>query len=284
MAESPQYELVDFGGGRKLERFGPYLVDRPCPAAERTKRSLPTLWDAADARFQRTSAARGQWSLPSGFPDSWTVAVGRLRLELRPVATGQTGLFPEQLGNWAWLEQQLTAGKASPLVLNLFGYTGGASLAAAAAGARVVHVDSSKSAVSWARRNALLSHLDEAPIRWIVEDAMKFVRREIRRENTYDGIILDPPSYGHGPQGQAWKINQHLADLLDGCARLFSDAPQLLLLTCHTPEWTVDRLRDVSIRCFPTCARRGFTAGGLQLRTADGAELPSGVAVRWSAP
>jgi 23S rRNA (cytosine1962-C5)-methyltransferase len=210
------------------------------------------------------------------------VALGRLQFELRPVATGQTGLFPEQMENWAWLDKQLTAGKPTPLVLNLFGYTGGASLAAAAAGARVVHVDSSKPAVSWARRNATLSQLDEAPIRWIVDDATKFVRREIRRGNTYDGIILDPPSYGHGPKGQAWKINQHLADLLDGCAQLLGDRPELLLLTCHTPEWTADRLRDLSIRCFPACGRRGFAASGLQIRTADGSELPSGVAVRWS--
>jgi 23S rRNA (cytosine1962-C5)-methyltransferase len=282
VAASPPYELVDFGNGRKLERFGPYLVDRPCPAADRAQPHASSLWDAADARFDRTEAAQGRWTHAAGFPTSWTVNPGRLCMELRTSATGQTGLFPEQMGNWAWLQRQLAVGKSPFRVLNLFGYTGGASLAAAAGGARVVHVDASKSAVTWARRNAAHSHLDEAPIRWITDDAMQFVQREIRRGNTYHGFILDPPSYGHGPKGQAWKIDRHLAELLAGCARLLADRPHLLLLTCHTPEWTEDRLCDLAIRCFPACGRRGFAARRLQLRAADGRSLPSGVAVRWS--
>ena len=283
MANTSQYELVDFGAGRKLERFGPYLVDRPCPSAERIKQHAPSLWDKADARFERSGADRGQWTLATGFPDSWTVNLGRLRLELRAAATGQVGFFPEQLGNWTWVEKHLAAGKDAPRVLNLFGYTGGASLAAAAAGAEVVHVDSAKPAVSWARRNAAHSHLDEAPIRWIVDDATKFVQREIRRGNNYDAVILDPPSYGHGPKGQAWKIGQHLEGLLGDCAELVGDRARLLLLTCHTPDWGLERLRDLLIRGFPTCDQRGIKASRLHIRTADGRSLPSGTAVRWSA-
>jgi 23S rRNA (cytosine1962-C5)-methyltransferase len=283
VANTPQYQLMDFGAGRKLERFGQYLVDRPCPSAERLKRHDPSLWESADARFDRTGTTQGQWTLATGFPDSWTVAMGRLRLEFRAAMTGQVGFFPEQMGNWTWIEKHVAASKGSPRVLNLFGYTGGASLVAAAAGAEVVHVDSAKSAVSWARQNAVHSRLGESPIRWIVDDAAKFVQREIRRGNTYDGIILDPPSYGHGPKGQAWKLDQHLGDLLGGCAQLVQNRARLVLLTCHTPHWGPDRLRDLVIRCFPACAPRGFKVSRLHIRSADGRSLPSGTAVRWLA-
>jgi 23S rRNA (cytosine1962-C5)-methyltransferase len=277
-----QYELLDFGAGRKLERFGCSVIDRPCPTAEQHERAAPRAWTAAHGRFRRTvRTGEGQWSLAEDFPDFWTVTLGRLRLELRPAAAGQIGVFPEQVENWAWIRQQLTGGAAGPTVLNLFGYTGGASLSAAAAGAAVVHVDSSKPAVDWARRNAGHSRLASAPIRWIVEDAAKFVEREMRRGNKYQAIILDPPSYGHGPKGQMWKFDRDIAELLRGCAQLIDQSPRLMLLSCHTPGWSPGRLRELLIDCFPACRASGFSARALQLHSRDGRSLPSGVAVRW---
>jgi 23S rRNA (cytosine1962-C5)-methyltransferase len=279
-ANTGHYELLDFGGGRKLERFGDVLVDRPCPSAEQAEPSAPSQWALADARFERSGPGEGRWALAPDFPRSWSVSPERLCLELRAAAGGQVGLFPEQFANWGWIRRQVTASGTRCAVLNLFGYTGGATLAAAGAGAQVVHVDASKSAVTWARRNAARSGLAEAPIRWIVEDAVKFVRREIRRENIYQGVILDPPSYGHGPKGRVWKIDRDLEQLLSGCAQLLDKQFRFLLLTCHTPNWDPDRLLALVSACFPNGTPRGFTAEPLQLRATDGRVLPCGVAVR----
>jgi 23S rRNA (cytosine1962-C5)-methyltransferase len=274
------YELLDFGTARKLERFGDLLVDRPCPSAEGAEPAVPSQWTLADARFDRCGPGEGRWTLAPDFPRSWAVSPGRLCLELRPAAGGQVGLFPEQFENWTWIERQVTASGTSCAILNLFGYTGGATLAAAGAGAQVVHVDASKSAVTWARRNAARSDLADAPIRWIVDDAVKFVRREIRRGNIYQGIILDPPSYGHGPKGRVWKIDRDLEQLLSGCAQLLDQRFRFLLLSCHTPNWDPGRLLALVRACFPSCASGGSAAEPLQLQATDGRVLPCGVAVR----
>jgi 23S rRNA (cytosine1962-C5)-methyltransferase len=247
---SEDYALLDFGDGRKLERFGQFILDRPCPATEGGRRADPQTWSKATARFELTGeqrgGQRGQWSPTGALPESWTIAIDTLRFEIKPTDFGHVGLFPEQIANWRWIAEQITKAaqsNARPKVLNLFAYTGGSTLAAAAAGAEVVHVDSSRAAVAWARRNAELSGLSAAPIRWIVEDAPRFVRRELARGNRYDAVILDPPSYGHGPAGEAWKLENDLPALLSNCLALPAGRPNFILLTCHTEWFTADTAR-----------------------------------------
>nr|MBC8426721.1 class I SAM-dependent methyltransferase [bacterium] len=201
-----QYQLLDFGDGRRLERFGPLVLDRPCPAAEEVTPAEPALWQAADGRFARTDGKQGEWMSAGPLPERWTISHGPLTLELKRTEFGHLGVFAEQAANWDWLTEQISAAHppgrtpdagGSPLkVLNLFAYTGASTLAAAAAGAQVTHVDAARNVLAWARRNADLSAMSAAPIRWIAEDAQKFVGRELKRENRYDAVILDPPSYG----------------------------------------------------------------------------------------
>ncbi|HEX4150335.1 MAG TPA: class I SAM-dependent methyltransferase [Pirellulales bacterium] len=272
-----QYELLDFGQGRKLERFGAHVVDRPAPAAENFQPARSDLWNAAAARYDRSTGEQGRWSSLSPFAEPWTIAHERLRFELKRTDFGQVGLFPEQAENWDWLAGQVRSAIAAPRVLNLFGYTGASTLAVAAAGAEVTHVDAAANVVAWARRNAELSGLGAAPIRWIDEDAPTFVRRELKRGRQYQGIILDPPSYGHGPKGQVWKLEQHLPDLLRGCMALTGGRPQFILLTCHTAGFhssdAAAMLADVID--LPVEGRE------LALTSSTGDSLPSGIMARW---
>jgi 23S rRNA (cytosine1962-C5)-methyltransferase len=279
MLTSDQYELLDFGHGRRLERFGDVTLDRPCPAAEHIRPADPAAWEKADARFDRTDADEGTWTFRRELPQRWTIAHGPLVLEVRPTAFGQVGLFPEQAGNWDWIAEQVREARGQVRVLNLFAYTGASTLAAAAAGAEVTHVDAARNMVAWARRNAAASGLAGAPIRWLVEDAAKLVRRELRRGNRYDAVVLDPPSYGHGPHGEVWRLSQHLARLLELCGRLTGPQRQFMLLTCHTPGFSALRLRELLVEALGQSGR--ITAGPLVLRTADGRELPSGAMLRW---
>lgn len=271
-----QYELLDFGDGRKLERWGAHVLDRPSPPAEGVSPRQPAAWNTADTRYQRTSGDRGVW-LPR-LPPAWTVRHDELVFELKGNDFGHVGLFPEQAENWDWLGRQVRAAAAPVRLLNLFAYTGGATLAAAAAGAEVTHVDAARSVVQWARRNAELSGLQEAPIRWITEDAAKFVRREVRRGRRYEAIVLDPPSYGHGPHGEPWLLREHLPALLAGCAELLASAPCCLLLSCHSPGLTPQDLRIALREHWPRREVAGFS---LALTTRDGRTLPSGVGARW---
>ena len=230
-----QYQLFDFGDGRRLERLGRGgwigLVRRPkgCRRRIRRRGNGPTPGSSGPATRD------GQWSGGEEMPERWTIAHGALRLELKWSPFGHVGVFPEQAANWDWIAEQVEASPEPLKVLNLFAYTGGSTLAAAAAGAEVVHVDAARNTVAWARRNAELSGLADAPIRWIAEDAMKFVRRELKRGNTYDAVILDPPSYGHGPRGEVWRLSKHLAGLLAMCGQLTAGRRRFMLLTCHTP-------------------------------------------------
>ena len=283
MFEPGQYELVDFGDGRKLERFGGYLLDRPCPAADPVQQETLAVWNSADARYRHTDGDRGRWSPAAALPDAWTITDGRITLELKPTECGHLGVFAEQSRNWDWIVRQIDRTDRQLDVLNLFAYTGGSTLAAAAAGARVVHVDSARNTVAWARRNAAHSGLSDAPIRWIVEDATKFVRREIRRGSRYDAVILDPPSYGHGPKKEVWKLSDHLVSLLDGCARLTSQSRTFLLLSCHSPGFGPSELEAyLADAVFGGC-QAGATAETLYLEGSDGRKLPSGVVARWPA-
>lgn len=277
------YQLVDFGGGRKLERFGPYLLDRPSPAVELATPADPDEWRRASARFERTSGDRGVWR-PSGreappLPKSWTIRHERAVLELKTTPVGHLGVFPEQAANWDWLVEQIAAAEERPKVLNLFAYTGASTLAAASAGAEVVHVDAARNTVAWARRNAEISSLTGAPIRWISDDAPTFVRRELKRSNHYDAVILDPPSYGHGAKGKVWKLADDLAALLGDCVRLLNGDRQFILLTCHTPGFGPNELRELLSHA---TGISDVECGPLLLTTPDGRSLESGAMARLS--
>ena len=297
------YQLIDFGEGRKLERFGPWVLDRPCPTAERLPKSQPAAWREATARFDGSRMGEGTWS-PA--VEKWDEPVVRfshavpseLTMELVPTPAGQVGVFPDQLGNWAWIYRQLNsapspslspasggggpaAGSQAPRVLNLFAYTGGSTLAAALAGAEVTHVDAARSSVERARRNAELSGLAEHPIRWIVEDAVKFCRRELNRNRQYDAVILDPPSYGHGPKGEPWQIARDLLPLLELCGRLTAERRLFVLATCHTPGIGPAELSAMlADGIFGHCGQPPRT-GPLDLQTPTGRRLPSGIYARW---
>ncbi len=269
------YELLDFGDGRKLERFGNVRLDRPSPAADGTPRHKD-LWSSANARFEGAMGRRGTWTQLRPVPDEWSIAYGSLTFQLRLGEFGHIGIFPEQVENWRWLAQQLP-GRGRPLqVLNLFAYTGASSLVAAAAGAEVVHVDASRSTVAWARRNAEASQLSAAPIRWIVDDALKFIEREMNRDRQYDAVVLDPPSYGHGA-GKVWKLDRDLPELLEACAALTMMEPIFMLLTCHSPGYGPDMLASLWREWFP---RRTIEADHLYLTAADGRRLHCGAMAR----
>ena len=276
-----QYELLDFGEGRKLERFGSYVIDRPALSADRARQAKPLGWQAANAQYVRPDHDSGSWLPEGGLPSSWTIAHPSCSLELRPTPFGQVGVFPEQAANWDWIVHHIGGSSRPWDVLNLFAYTGGSTLAAASAGARVVHVDAAKNVVEWARRNAELTGLHQAPIRWIKEDVRRFTKREVRRGNRYDAIILDPPSYGHGPRGEAWKIEPHLPDLLRDCRELTKNRLSMFLLSCHSPRWDAARLRAVLAEQLFGTKPPELMIGSLSLEAADGRRLPCGVAARW---
>ena len=226
------YALLDSGDGRKLERYGRFTVVRPEPQCFWSPRQ-PDLWARADAVFDpEDEDDAGRWRFNARVPETQALAWEQARFNSRFTAFRHLAFFPEQAANWAWLKARVE-GLSQPRVLNLFGYTGVASLVCAAAGAGVTHVDASKKAVGWARENAALSGLDDRPVRWIVEDARKYVQREARRESRYEGIILDPPKYGRGPDGQVWRLFEDLPELARLCASLLSDKASFLLLNAY---------------------------------------------------
>jgi 23S rRNA (cytosine1962-C5)-methyltransferase len=277
---SPGYELLDFGDARKLERFGDWVLDRPCPAAD-CAAAHPEAWSLANARFDRPEGQAGTWTPAGALPESWIVQLGPVVLELKPTEFGHLGVFPEHAATWIWLAKHIRASGRPVKVLNLFAYTGGATLAATAAGAQVVHVDAARNVVGWARRNAALSGLADASIRWIPEDVPKFVRREVRRGNGYDAVLLDPPSYGHGPKGEPWRVEEHLPELLDDCSRLTRGRLALVHLSCHTPGFDGPRLQSLLHRSFQLADDRQTEAGAMTLQTEDGRALASGNFACW---
>jgi len=232
------YALVDSGGGRKLERYGPISVVRPEPQCLWRPRLPEAAWEAADAHFDPADEEdAGRWRTARVLPESWPLTFGAARFNARLTAFRHLGFFPEQAENWAWLDARVAAavgcGGEPPRVLNLFGYTGVASLVCAAAGAAVTHVDASKKSVGWARDNAALSGLGDRPVRWIVEDARRYVQREVRRGSRYEGVILDPPKYGRGPDGEVWRLFEDLPELAHACAALLSPHADFLLLNAY---------------------------------------------------
>lgn len=230
------YELLDSGAEEKLERYGDVLLSRPDPQALWQKRLEAGEWAKAQGRFERTGK-EGVWHAQN-LPKEWEISFGGFTLLIRPTSFKHTGLFPEQELNWEWASEKIKGAGREVSVLNLFGYTGGASLAAVQAGAKVTHVDASKTAVAWARQNAELSGLKDAPIRWIIEDAMKFVEREIKRGNRYDGIVMDPPAFGHGPKDELWKIEEDFIKMVGLCAQLLSDTPLFFLINGYAAGYS----------------------------------------------
>ncbi|UUO07324.1 class I SAM-dependent methyltransferase [Blastopirellula sp. J2-11] len=275
-----QYQLLDFGDGRKLERFGAFLLDRLAPAADATRPNRRDFWRDAACCYERTNGDRGAWRPADALPLNWTITHGDFCFELKPTEFGHLGVFPEQAENWDWLADWVTQ-RESAKVLNLFAYTGGSTLAAAAAGAEVTHVDAAKNVVAWARRNAELSSLADAPIRWIADDARKFVRRERKRGARYNAIVLDPPSYGHGAKGEVWRVEQDLPALLQDLRAISTD-DAAILLTCHSPGLGPVQLREMLELYFFGRKAARLEARPLFITSADGRRLPSGILARWS--
>ncbi len=228
------YQLIDTSDGERLERWGDIILIRPDPQIIWTSGRKNPLWKNAHARYIRSSKGGGEWRIYKNLPERWSVNYGGLKFSIKPMGFKHTGVFPEQAVNWDFVRDKIK-NEGRPLkVLNLFGYTGCATLSAMAAGASVCHVDASRGMVQWAKENAALSKIDRLPVRWLVDDCIKFVNREIRRGNKYDGIIMDPPSYGRGPNGEVWKLEEQLYSLVELCSNVLSDAPVFFILNSYT--------------------------------------------------
>jgi 23S rRNA (cytosine1962-C5)-methyltransferase len=274
MSESEKYELLDSGNGRKLERWGQWVLSRPCASALWKPRLPQSRWLQADAVFDREDGNR--WTMLRPLPQTWHVVMAGLRFIVSPTGFGHVGVFPEHQWAWKWMIKRAAARPNGLRFLNLFAYTGGATMAMAKTGARVCHLDSSKSVVLRARENATLNSLQDAPIRWIVEDAGKFIKREIKRKSFYDAILLDPPSFGRGNSGEVFKIENDLAELLTSCGNLLSRNPAFVVITCHTPTLTPMILSRLLSSVLPE-GLKSAEMGELLLEGTNGAfSLPSG--------
>ncbi len=279
------YELLDSGDGRKLERFGPLVLSRPAAQAVWRPSRPPDVWAAADATFDREQGMA--WKIRTRLPDLWTITVEGLRFRLSATDFGHVGLFPEQREMWRWIRQRMGTARRGPdeptrSLLNLFAYSGGATLAALSAGAEVCHVDASRGMVQWARENAALNDLAGAPARWIVEDVHKYLHREHRRGRRYHAIVLDPPTFGRGASGEVYKIERDLMVTLDLCRAVLADDPLFVLLSAHTPGLTPVGLANAVRQTFRDLGG-AIECGELLLTgTRDVMPLPSGAWARWT--
>jgi 23S rRNA (cytosine1962-C5)-methyltransferase len=280
---STGYELLDSGREEKLERYGSVVLSRPDPQALWEKNLREKEWKKADGWYER-KGNNGVWHTKANFQKEWTIEFGGLNFLIRPTSFKHTGLFPEQLSNWNWISEKLKpeTGHLKPKVLNLFAYTGGATLAAAKAGAEVTHVDASKTVVAWARENAALSDVAEKPIRWVVEDVMLFVRRELKRGNKYDAIIMDPPAFGHGPKDELWKIEDDFLTLIKMCRELLSDTPLFFLISGYAAGYSSLAFAH---NLEPLIEKFGGNIEGGELTIEESKTarlLPAGIFARWS--
>jgi 23S rRNA (cytosine1962-C5)-methyltransferase len=281
------YTLLDAGNEQKLERIGAYTLVRPAPQAIWRPRLSAADWRRADAIHTRGSDGGGSWEWKRKVEREFDILYSNLIFRIKLTNFGHMGLFPEQAANWEWLREVIRTrmqrtNNRNLHVLNLFGYTGGSTLAASQAGAHVAHVDAAKGVVDWARKNAQLCALDERPIRWLVDDALKFVKREERRGNSYQGIILDPPSFGRGPQGEVFKIESDLLSLLDACQALLARDALFILYSCHTPGFSPIVLEN-QVQPLVMDKRGRIESGEMTVAESGGRLLPSGTYVRWRA-
>ena len=279
--EWQDFEVLDTGDGYKLERWGDVMLARPDPQVIWPK-ARPELWEKADALYSRSREGGGNWNFSRKLPERWAIGYKGLRFFVRPTGFKHTGLFPEQAANWDWMRSALE-GKKDAKVLNLFAYTGGATLACMQAGADVTHVDAAKGMNQWAKENRDLSGLRQDGCRFIVEDAMAFLRREIRRGSTYEGILMDPPSYGRGPSGEVWKLEDELYALVDTAAQLLSGRAAFFLVNSYTTGFQPTVIRNIIEKT--VCARHGGKAEAdeLTLPVTSGGLLPCGCSGRWTA-
>jgi len=275
------FEVLDTGDGEKLERWGRFVLRRPDPQTIWPKAD-PEMWERADAVYHRSEKGGGHWEFRRQLPERWTVSYEGLRFHVRPTGFKHMGLFPEQGANWMWMRDLIReSGRKDLRILNLFGYTGGATLACAAAGGHVTHVDAAKGMVQWAKENRELSGLPETSCRWIVDDALRFIQREIRRGNRYDGILMDPPSYGRGPSGEVWKLENELYRLIETSARLLSEEPVFFLLNSYTTGFQASVLSNMLEKCVSSRFGGEIDSQELCLPVTSGGVLPCGASGRW---
>lgn len=276
------YELLDASGGERLERWGEFILIRPDPQVLWDTPKTHPLWKRAHARYHRSNTGGGHWETLRPLPDSWQIGYGDLRFNLKPMGFKHTGLFPEQAVNWEDMAAAIRAAGRPIKVLNLFGYTGGATLACVAAGAHVTHVDASRGMVSWGRENAVESGLADRPMRWLVDDCGKFVQREQRRGNRYDAILMDPPSYGRGPNGEVWKLEEQIFPLVRDCVSLLSDTPLFFYINSYTTGLSPSVMQYILHALIPEKLGGSIDADEIGLPvTANGWVLPCGSTARW---
>ena len=277
-----EYELIDTGGGEKLERWGKYTLRRPDPQAIWPVTGDEKIWSGADAHYHRSSSGGGSWEYHRKLPHQWTVKYGDIELYVEPTGFKHTGIFPEQAVNWKWMQEKIKSAGRKISVLNLFAYTGGATVAAASAGAEVCHVDASRGMVTRAKENLALSKLSDRPVRFIVDDVVKFVSREIRRGRTYDAVIMDPPSYGRGPNGELWKIEEELYGLIKLCMDILTPQPLFFLVNSYTTGLSPTVIGNMLRISVQRRYKGSVAADEVGLRaTATGLVLPCGAAGRW---
>ena len=275
------YEILDMANGEKLENWGGYTLVRPDPQIIWKNKSFPDKWKNVKATYKRSKTGGGAWSYRTKLPASWQIKYGKLVFNIKPMGFKHTGLFPEQAVNWDWMMYKIKNSRRPIKVLNLFAYTGGATVACLAAGASVCHVDSSKGMVAWAKENVTSSNLQDKPVRYIVDDVIKFVQREIRRGNTYDAIIMDPPSYGRGTSGEVWQFEENIADLVELCTKILSNKPLFFLINSYTTGISPEVLSNI-LKINLNKYNGKITSGeiGLPMKSSN-LLLPCGIFGRW---
>ena len=279
--EWKDYEIIDMANGEKLERWGNIKVISPDPQIIWKNKSFPNEWKNANAKYNRSNTGGGAWEYKKRLPESWQVKYKNLTFNIKPMGFKHTGLFPEQAVNWDWMINKIQQSKRNIKVLNLFAYTGGATVACLSAGASVCHVDSSKGMTTWAKENVESSGLREKPVRFIIDDVVKFVQREIRRGNKYDAIVMDPPSYGRGKNGEVWQFENNIADLVELCMQVLSDDPLFFLINSYTTgisSRVLDNLLELNMKNH----KGKITSGeiGLPMKNSN-LVLPCGIYGRW---
>ncbi len=278
------YELIDSADGEKLERWGNVILRRPDPLAV-WKDKDSDLWDKAHAWYHRSNTGGGHWEYKKKFPDHWSVVLENLTFQIKPMNFKHTGLFPEQAANWRWFSNLIRQSERPIKVLNLFAYTGGATVAGLAAGASVTHVDAAKGMVNWAKENVIASGLEEKSVRYIVDDVLKFVLREGRRGKTYDAVIMDPPSYGRGPSGEVWKIENELYCLVEECVKIMSNKPLFFLINSYTTGLSASVLKNILSLTMGRKYDGKIESDelGIPMSAKKGLALPCGISGRWQA-
>ena len=283
-----EYKLLDTGSFQKLEQFGIHRFCRPAPQALWPKSLPPSEWEKAEGEYKyfKGKDTGGEWKLFTKLPENgWQIKFQNLVFKVQPTGFGHIGIFPEQAPNWLWIIKQLKLLNGKEIkVLNVFGYTGASTLAAASAGAHVTHLDASKASVNWARQNLELSGMGDRSVRWIVEDAMKYMQREHKRGIKYDGIIMDPPSFGRGPKGEVWQIENKLSEFMEACKYILNDKPAFLLFTTHSPGFSSLSLENMIRIYLPSTQNGHFETGEMFIPdTSSGLNLPNGFFCRWVA-